>query len=364
MYQPKVSIITVCYNSSETIRKTIESVINQTYKNIEYIIIDGNSDDGTQDIIRSYKNQIAFWSSESDSGIYDAMNKGIRAATGEIIGIINSDDWYSQETVEKIIASFKDSDAEVIYGDILQVYPDNQLIQSKLENLDNLIYKMVIAHPAVFVKKEVYNRLGVFNLKYKIAADYELMRRFYKAGVKFKYMNTKLAYFRIGGASYSNSELCAEDVKNIALENLEEYEKEKYLPLIYKYYEDSMKICKLRKMLSNEEEAEPIKQVILNWGIPEEGVVIFGTGVRGMECYSLLKRCKIRIKMFVDNNADKWNQAFAGYPIYNPDILQNDIYKVIISTTNYEKEIEEQLMDMGYCRKKDFISLMDILIDV
>lgn len=361
MYQPKVSIITVCYNSFKTIRKTIECVINQTYKNIEYIIIDGNSDDGTQDIIKSYKNQIAFWSSEPDSGIYDAMNKGIQAATGKIIGIINSDDWYSLETVEKIVSCFKLSDAEVIYGDILQVYPNNQIIQSKLENLSNLNYKMVIPHPAVFVKKEVYKRLGSFNLKYKIAADYELMLRFYKAGVRFKYINTELAYFRIGGTSYSNAELCAEEIKNIALENLDVSEKEKHLPLIHEYYENSMKICKLRRILSNEGKTEPIRQTLLNWGIPKEGAVIFGTGMRGMECYSLLKKCNIKIKTFADNDADKWNQTFAGIMVSNPDILLNKMQKVIISTTNYLEEVEKQLLHMGYHKKKDFISLLDII---
>lgn len=364
MRQPKVSIITVCYNSVATIQKTIESVVNQTYRNIEYIIIDGNSDDGTLDIIKRYEDLITFWSSEPDKGIYDAMNKGIKAASGEIVGIINSDDWYFHEAVEIVVNSFEESRAEVVYGDILQIYPNNISIQSKLENIDKLNYKMVISHPATFVKREVYNRLGGFNLKYEIAADYELMLRFYKAGVLFKYINTKLAYFRIGGKSFSNAELCVEDVKNAALENLVETEKEKYLPLIYKYYENSMKICKLRKILSNERKTEPIRQALLNWGIPVEGVVIFGTGMRGMECYSLLNICDIKIKIFVDNDMEKWNQTFAGIMVFNPDILLNNMQKVIISTTNYLEEVESQLLHMGYCKNKDFISLLDLIKEV
>jgi len=210
--KPLVSIITVCYNSEKYIRDTIESVLKQTYDNIEYIIVDGNSKDSTLDIIKVYEpkfNGRMKWISEPDEGIYDAMNKGIDMAKGEVIGIINSDDWYKLDAVEKVIEIFgKNKSISIVHGQMVSVFESSigtyKKLNDKQTNLKKLKHKMVINHPTVFIKKNCYNKYGVFNIEYKIAADYELMLRYYNYDLKFQYINDVLSYFRVDGTSSLN----------------------------------------------------------------------------------------------------------------------------------------------------------------
>lgn len=199
----KISIITVSYNAVKTIEETINSVLNQSYSNIEYIIIDGGSRDGTVDIIKKYQDKINVWISEPDKGIYDAMNKGIKLAKGDWIGIINSDDCYCIDAFDTILNTIsKNQNAELIFGD-LNIIDKNSKFINKLEpilQLDHIKHTMSIFHPTVFIKKEIYQSFGMFNLKYKLSADWDLLKRFYLNGVKFNYVNKSIASFRKGGA--------------------------------------------------------------------------------------------------------------------------------------------------------------------
>lgn len=196
-----ISVITVSYNAVNTIEQTILSVINQNYKNIEYIIIDGGSTDGTIDIIKKYQNKISYWVSEPDEGLYDAMNKGILKATGKIIGIINADDWYEDNALENIKNLFKIG--KYIYYGNMNIILDNKIInRTKVSsNLDSLKKDMIIPHPSIFVNKDVYNSIGLFNLKYKIAADWNFVLKCYIEGIYFIKTNHILANFRLGGVS-------------------------------------------------------------------------------------------------------------------------------------------------------------------
>lgn len=198
MKQPLVSVITVVYNSVNTIEQTILSVINQTYSNIEYIIVDGGSTDGTLDIIRKYEDKIAYWVSESDKGIYDAMNKGISFATGRLIGIINSDDWYELYTVEEVVKAYVD-DSSVIYG--LMRYIKDEEVSGVYTAYPKSISQKMIPHPTCFVPKAIYDRYGTYDLSYHSCADYHLILRLYKAGVNFITLEVILANFRLGGFS-------------------------------------------------------------------------------------------------------------------------------------------------------------------
>lgn len=203
--QPKVSIITVCLNSANTIRDTIESVINQTYQNIEYIIIDGGSTDGTIDIIREYEPCITKWVSEPDNGIYDAMNKGIKMATGEIIGIVNSDDYLELEAVRSV-------------GDMYLVHQDGDVFHGRVRIINNLNdikyiiasaedvykqnnFKMKIPHGGVFITKGCYLENGLYNVNYKIGADHDLLLRLIKSNKKFVFVNQVISNMRLGGVS-------------------------------------------------------------------------------------------------------------------------------------------------------------------
>ncbi len=198
---PKVSIITVCYNAATTIEDTIQSVINQTYPNIEYIIVDGGSTDGTLNIIKEYEKHIVKWISEPDEGIYDAMNKGIKMSSGEIIGIINADDWYEQDIIKEIInAFFDDINIDLIFGDLKICDFQKNVILIELGNLNQKRLKDDLLHPTMFVKKEIYNRYGLYDTRFSFIADYDFMCRITSSTNK-KYLPKVISYMRIGGIS-------------------------------------------------------------------------------------------------------------------------------------------------------------------
>lgn len=210
----KISIVTPAFNSAKTIRHTIESVARQTYPNVEYIVVDGGSRDATAAIVNRYSHVVDLFISEPDRGVYDAMNKGIRAATGDVIAILNSDDFYTHSRVlEQIVAAFQQSKADSIYGDLQYVDPENthQVIrhwESGDYHRRSFLAGWMPPHPTFFVKREVYKRHGLFNLALKSSADYELMLRFlYKHRVSTAYVPDVLVRMRAGGlsnASWSN----------------------------------------------------------------------------------------------------------------------------------------------------------------
>jgi len=198
--RPLVSIITIVYNGEKHLPQTIESVLGQTYEPIEYLVVDGGSTDNSVGIIKSYSDKISKWKSEKDKGISDAFNKGLSMASGEIIGIINADDWYEAETVERVVESL--NDADIIYGD-LRLIKDNKTDFILKGNHSFLDSEMTINHPTVFVRKECYDGFGRFDEKYKCAMDYDLMLRYKIAGKRFKHIPQVLANMRWEGMSDS-----------------------------------------------------------------------------------------------------------------------------------------------------------------
>ncbi|MDQ1243685.1 MAG: hypothetical protein QG567_588 [Campylobacterota bacterium] len=206
----KISIITVVWNNKETIKDAIDSVLGQTYKNIEYIIVDGASTDGTVEVVQSYGDKISKFVSEPDRGLYDAMNKGIALATGDVVGILNSDDFYIDEyVIEKIVKEFEDKQVDSVFADLVFVKPENldnvvRYYDSSHFSPDKFAYGWMPAHPTFFVKREVYEKYGVFKTDYKIAADYELLTRFFaKHKISYSYIKEPIVKMRMGGASTS-----------------------------------------------------------------------------------------------------------------------------------------------------------------
>jgi glycosyltransferase len=209
--EPKISIITVSFNSQSTIKHTIQSVASQDYQNKEYILIDGASTDWTLDIISFLKDKINYFVSEKDNGIYNAMNKGIKASSGDIIGILNSDDFYSNnEVLSKVANIFKETDCDCLYGDL--VYVDkgdarNIVRYWKSGEFSKRKLRMgwMLPHPTFFVKKEIYEKYGLYNLKLKTAADYEMiLRLLHNDSIKVEYLPEILIKMRIGGESNSS----------------------------------------------------------------------------------------------------------------------------------------------------------------
>lgn len=204
----KVSIITVTYNSADTIEQTIQSVVGQDYPNIEYIIVDGLSTDNTMAIIKRFENKISTIVSEKDNGLYDALNKGIGLATGDVIGFIHSDDFYTNTSViSKYVQKFIDANVDAVYSDLYYVDKNNpdkiiRIWKSGQYHQNSFLFGWMPPHPTFFVKKNVYDKLGVFNTTFTSAADYELMLRFiYHHKITIAYLPIFTVKMRVGGKS-------------------------------------------------------------------------------------------------------------------------------------------------------------------
>ncbi|MEE4243252.1 MAG: glycosyltransferase family 2 protein [Desulfopila sp.] len=199
-----ISVITIVLNGENELRQTINSVLQQTYERVEYIVIDGGSADGTVAILKEYEPHLAYWSSEKDKGISDAFNKGIARAKGEIVGLINAGDWYEPDTLEQVAAVFqRDKSVDVVCG-TLQFWKGKcrEYLCTSVPQL--LECEMSVTHPTCFVRKESYSRAGLFSLDYKMAMDYEMLLRLKKLGCRFVSLNCVLANMQHYGVSEEN----------------------------------------------------------------------------------------------------------------------------------------------------------------
>ncbi|MBF9253828.1 glycosyltransferase [Pontibacter sp. 172403-2] len=204
----KISIITIVYNNRETIADAIESVLSQTYPDIEYIVVDGLSTDGTVEVVKKYGDRITKFISEKDQGLYDAINKGIQLATGDIIGLLHSDDiFYNENAVACVAAAFEAYQTDSVYGNLLYVEKEDtgKVVRKWVSGSykrENFMYGWMPPHPTFYVKKSCYDRYGLYNTHFRSAADYELMLRFlYKHGVSTAYIPETLVKMRVGGKS-------------------------------------------------------------------------------------------------------------------------------------------------------------------
>jgi len=231
----KISIITAVYNNESTIRDAIESVLSQTHDDIEYIIIDGKSTDKTLDIINEYKDNIDIIVSEKDGGIYDALNKGIANATGDVVCFLHSDDIYEDErVVEKVNTLFEEKDVDSVYGDLVYVkkeditnivrfWKSGEFTKKKLKN------GWMPPHPTFFVKREVYEQYGGFDTSFRIAADYDTVLRFLGVhNISTFYLSEVLIKMRLGGESNKSlanlKKKTAEDIKALRKNSIGGYQ--------------------------------------------------------------------------------------------------------------------------------------------
>jgi glycosyltransferase involved in cell wall biosynthesis len=203
---PLVSVVTVVYNGAATLRRTIEGVLSQTYPNIEYIIVDGGSSDGTLDIIREYEDRLAYWTTGRDKGIYDAMNKGIAFCTGQWVGLINADDRYMPDTVERVVSAIRSNpQANVVHGDIWMCYPNGErsIKRARLSGFLLKYWEMVLNHPSFFVRRTFYDGRP-FDDRLRVSADHKWTHLAYSEQPEsFVYLPVPLAEFSVGGASMS-----------------------------------------------------------------------------------------------------------------------------------------------------------------
>ena len=252
MNKLKISIITVVWNNATTIKDAIDSVLSQTYENIQYIVVDGASSDGTVEIVQSYGNKITKFVSEKDNGLYDAMNKGISLATGDIVGVLNSDDvYFDKYVIENVLKRFEENDVDSVYGDLYYVEENdlNKVVRywkSSDFKEGSFAKGWHPPHPTFFVKREVYEKYGLFDLEMKVSADFELMIRFLeKYKISTIYLPKVLVRMRTGGESNRS-------IKNIIAGNksiLRAFDKNgiKVNKLMYVFYRFVPKIIQMIK---------------------------------------------------------------------------------------------------------------------
>lgn len=203
--QPSITIITITFNSEKTLERTILTIKNQQYEKLEYIIVDGGSKDGTLDIIKKYEDTVVSkWISEPDNGIADAFNKGIGMATGEIVGIINSDDGLCEGALDMLASSY-DPGVDVYRGNVLLWNTDTgeKIVEKPSMHIPFAGLKTNISHQGTFVRLDAYKKYGVFNTNYKFSMDLDLLMRYERAGAVFKHIDYTMAYFTLGGATFS-----------------------------------------------------------------------------------------------------------------------------------------------------------------
>ena len=224
--KPLISVITVVYNGEKYLEETIQSVINQTYDNVEYIIIDGGSTDRTSDIIKKYEDRIDYWVSEKDKGIYDAMNKGVSGCIGEIIGIVNADDYLYLNILEHITTIF-DKNVDFLYGNVHIIDSEGKIIGEKNslpnEQIDVKIYSgMPFPHPSVFVNINTYKKIGLFDISFRLSADFDFLLRLLEKKTNGISIMKFTGAFRTGGQSGGYSSLI-ENIKVLKKRNINSF---------------------------------------------------------------------------------------------------------------------------------------------
>lgn len=342
------SIITVVYNGADTIEKTITSVIKQSDVDIEYIIIDGGSTDGTLDVVKKYDEKISYWISEPDNGIYDAMNKGIRCASGEWVTFMNANDWYEPDAFAKIRAIIETCPADIIYGKV------NKIEDGKVAGYMGIgeetdpkeIYAgNLYCHQGLFIKRKLFDQIGLYDCRYKIMADYEWILRAYEEELVPYFIDVCVANFTAGGISSSKRGL---DENRIIIK--QNYEK----------YIDSPKLIRLVGRTAFEYFCVFNKDIFADLLLTVKQLYIWGLGVCGKMCYELAVNLNCEVLGFIVSKAEA--DTYQNINVYTPqdiisnkEFIKNDMV-IWVATEKYESEIIDILKSYGVPKSK-YISM-------
>ena len=328
----KISVITVCYNETDTIERTISSVIKQDNDDVEHIVIDGGSNDGTIDIIKKYEDNLAYWVSEPDNGIYDAMNKGIKRATGEWITFLNANDWYELNVFSKFCDLIRNNLADIIYGKVNKIENNEKngyLGISEETNVEEIHATNLYCHQGLFIKKKLFDVIGLYDCKYKILADYDWILKAHNKGIHPFFWDFTVANFTMGGvSSVGNTKKECRDIigKSYALHDLSPYIQRDVAKSAFAYY----------KMY----DVEIFRTLVQS----EKRFYIWGKGLYGQECFELLHKLNCEILGFIDRNASQVPYLGKHVSLYYEVICDEQFAKdeniiICVATEKYEEEI-------------------------
>lgn len=355
----KFSIITVVYNNVNEIEQTIKSVLLQNFpkENIEYIIIDGGSTDGTCDIIKKYEKYISYWQSEADSGIYDAMNKGIDKAGGDIVAFLNSGDWYENNALDIADKAFVENKADIIYGKVNRIVKEKvcgTVCQSTVDgDYEQLHIRNLFCHQGMFIKRSLFIKYGKFDLQYQILADYDWNLKAYNSGVQIKVIPQTVANYRVGGLS-DTVDSC-EEYRQIVYTNLNG--REDLIPKIEQELDGLSENFILKKILKKN------PYVLYELINKDKIYYIWGMGGNLKICLDIFEKLNITVSGIIDRDAkvSKYDdiQVYRSQSEKVTELLSNEGACCVISSTDYEREIRKELNEKKI-NKNNIISLAEI----
>lgn len=343
----KFSVITVTYNCRDTLERAMSSVLEQKYEGIEYIVIDGASSDGTLDIIDKYTDKLAYFISEPDDGIYDAMNKGVQHATGDVICFLNSDDYYLESNaLSKVATAFEESAADIVAARADFGYGLSANVTESL--LSKLKFQMIFIHQALFVKKHLFDKIGEFDSSLKYAADYKWMLQVYNDGYKIYGLDDVVVFYSRDGRS-SGIE-CIDEMKQIAVLNSELHCDifKSDIDIEYRRILDDWHFERVLFYSALEKRLKIYRQLFGG----KEKIVLWGAGYWGGLILNSIRQCGFDIVKVIDKAGNKDN--FYGIPVEDNYAYLMDAI-VVITTDRYEEEIAIKLNEQGLIEKVDFL---------
>lgn len=352
MSDMKVTIVTVVMNMAATIEDTFRSVQRQTYRNIEHVIIDGGSTDGTVDIIRKHEQQIAYWVSEPDSGIPNAFNKALDRSTGDVICFLNADDWYADETIARVVELFQDG-AEAVWGDMAVLTQDNRTVVG-IQNRP--VYGVVYPFSAMFIGRSVYERIGRLDERFRIAFDWDYCLRMHFHGIKARHLPYTCMYFRYGGVSSGGHHdwRIQREMLTIVREWRARFARAgRSLPEM-----DYADLAYRRKgtgefLRRRAQKAGIFIPRLLLRQMQKRRLLIWGTGLQAQECYGWLGDDKELLSAFVTAELGQHGGRLMGLPVRFFDARELQDKFIIIADAEGDK-VQSILSGLGFQLGRDF----------
>ena len=358
----KITVITVCFNSANTIEATIKSVIEQEFHDLEYIVIDGGSTDSTMSIVNQYSDHIDKCISEPDKGIFDAMNKGIELASGDVIAFLNSDDWYERNALRIVEDAFTDSYCDCVCCDNYVMGKDGSIVYycGGNRSFDSLHYQMIYYHSAIFCRKDFFEKKENFKLEYKIAADYDWFLRTIENGAKVCRISQPVFTFRYGGISSVNVVECAKETRRIALRHLAVDKKEYRERIDDRFY----------WVASRATDSAIVRAELMKILDRDQINILWGAGVRGEQCAKWFRSMDIGIDTIVDSDRRRWGEKVQGIKVDSPDLLKSISCNLIITPERHIVDIKKAVSMIGagnirvfdlQCLCREIMKRVDIL---
>lgn len=351
----KCSIVSVVLNCARVVEDTINSVIDQSYDDIDYIIIDGGSDDSTVNIIRKYEKKLSYWVSEPDSGIYDAMNKGLSHATGDIVCFLNAGDrFYDGNVLKRVCERFEDEPdtdvlicKEMIEGKVCKTYLD--------DDNKSIYFGSFFPHQATFVRTELYRKYRNFNEEYRICADYDWILGAYYNGFKIRWCDDVVAVYDSGGVSSGYMSIAEQyliSCKYLKLSNNKELLLEAgnhYISVFARTF--------FRDLIKRKEKSELIQKCLQEL-TDGKTVDIWGGGYIGRLLCDFFDENGMAVNRIYDSDETKTGAKIGKATVFGPDQLSSNM--IIISTTDYEREVADLLEKAGRHKKQDYLTYTEI----